>query len=57
MPPNPQNQPPSLQQPPFKIGTFRTHPLNQIQYPPLIKPGHNLNYIHVQSKLGLEPRK
>lgn len=49
----PPNQIPSLQQPPFKIGTFRTHPLNQIPFPPLLKPGHNPQYLNIKSKTGI----
>lgn len=48
---------PSLKQPPFKIGTFRTHPLNQIPLPPLIKPNHNPYYANVKSKICLESNK
>jgi hypothetical protein len=47
----------TLKQPPFKIGTFRTHPLNQIPLPPLLKPNHNPHYLNVKSKVCLDLRK
>jgi hypothetical protein len=31
--------------------------LNQIPFPPLLKPGHNPQYLNIKSKLGLESCK
>jgi hypothetical protein len=50
-------QQPTLKQPPFKIGTFRTYPLNPIPLPPLLKSNHNSQYGTIKSKLSIEPRK